>query len=112
MTAYLSQLQISTPSPNLRGSASNSGIEPFPNSSSNTSSCTSSTPSSPAVMITSQPTTVSSVPHSDVSGTRKPDPRLIDQPELDPNLNNFSKPDLNPKKSSKPENHTGFICLK
>ena len=62
MNAYLSQLQISTPSPNLRSSAtagSVSTIQPFPNSSSNTSSCNSSTPSSPAVMITSQPTTVS-----------------------------------------------------
>lgn len=63
MNAYLSQLQISTPSPNLRGSASSSvsTIQPFPNSSSNTSSCNSSTPSSPAVMITSQPTTVNTI---------------------------------------------------
>ena len=44
---------------------------------------------------------------NDVLGTRKPDPRVFDQPEPE---KKFQNPTRTWKKSSKPKNPTGFIC--
>ena len=60
------------------GQPGHPGPFPFPDSSSNTSSCNSSTPSSPAVMVISTP------PHSASVLTTKfnfPDPIVVSQPD-------------------------------